>query len=188
MDKLIEAVEAGEGPGIQLDAESTVVHWPVSLNCKIRVDPELLERCRQHGEGVFRAKPIGRISSIWPFEALKLHLLEQTKEFYRQIRSRGYDPLQAETEMLAFGPIREKADLSNTRLVNIEEGNPFFPDGRWVADNRGARKVTTNGPIEITRDALFNSSDWEKGAVFLVRGRFLATHGKQEESTGTLLV
>ena len=171
---------------VHIDGDSLTVHEPVSLACKIKVDPELVLLCQEHGDRPHKGTRIGRMKELWPFESLKRHLLEQTKLFVKHMRSQGNDPLQSETEMEAWGPFREKADVSNSRLVNIEEGNPFFPDGRWVAANRGAM-VATKGPQELTREKIL-SSDWERGAIFLVRGRFVATGGHREESTGTLIV
>lgn len=188
MDKLTEAVEAGQGPAIRLDAESTGLAHSVSLNCKVRIDPELVLLCQKHGEKPHRGTRLGRMKELWPFETLKQHVMEQAKEFVRQMKARGYEPQQPESAMELWGPFREKADVSNTGLVNVEKGNPFFPYGRWVNDNRGVRQVNKTGPLEITRRQLLDSPDWQKGAIFLVRGRFIAHHGKQEEETGTLLV
>lgn len=128
------------------------------------------------------------MKELWPFDALKRHVLETTKEFVRQMRVRGYEPQQAETAMELWGPFREKVDLANTRLVNVEEGNPFFPEGRWVNDNRGVQRIESRGPQAISRQRLLDSQDWRKGAVFLVRGEFISRYGKQEEETGILLV
>lgn len=186
MDKLIDAVEAG--PAIHLDAESTALRHSVSLNCKVRVDPELVLLCQKHGDAPHRGTRIGRMREIWPFAALKNHVVEQTKEFVRQMRVRGYESQQPESLMELWGPFREKVDISNTGLVNVEAGNPFFPEGRWVNANRGVREIKTKGPQQITRRDLLDSSDWEKGAIFLVRGRFIATRGKQDDQTGILLV
>ena len=188
MDSLIEVGGVGYAPNVHIDGDSILFHEPAFLVCKIRVDPELVLLCQSHGDRPHRGTRIGRMKELWPFESLKRYLLEQTKEFFRQMRSRGNDPLQSETEMEVWGPFQEKADISNTRLINIEEGNPFFPDGRWVADNRGTIRLESKGPQQMTRDKVLNSLNWERGAVFLVRGRFIATQGYREESTGVVLV
>ncbi len=180
MSKLIDTVAA-----VQIDAESTLLHFPTSINCKIRVDPELILLCQKHGDKPHRGTRLGQMKDLWPSGSLKSHLLEQTKVFVEHMRLRGYDRTESETEMEVWGPFREK--VNSTGLVNLEAGNPFFPDGRY-AFNAGTSVKATKGPQMLRREEVLNSPDWKHGVVFLVRGKFLARYGKQDEESGVLIV
>ena len=46
MSKLIDAVDAGYGPFVQIDGNSIWLHEPVSITAKVRVDPELVLLCQ----------------------------------------------------------------------------------------------------------------------------------------------
>ena len=170
----------------RIDAESIQLHHPVYLTCKFRADPELVLRCQQAGDGVHRGTRLGQMREFWPFDALRSQALDEARMFIRYMRTQDYEPKQSQFEMELWGPFPEKVQYTGS-WTNIEVGNPFFPEGRWVSDSRGTR-TGTRGPQELDRDTVLDSPDWKKGTVFLIRGLFLAGYGHQEEETGTLIV
>jgi hypothetical protein len=173
-------------PNFRIDAESTQVHVPTYLTCKFRADPELVLRCQNAGDTVHRGTRIGQLREFWPFDALKRQALEEAQTFIRYMRTQDYEPRQSHFEMELWGPFPEKVKYTDS-LTNIEEGNPFFPDGRWVSNSRGTREAT-RGPQELDKETVLNSPDWKKGTVFLIRGQFIGNYGHVEEATGTLIV
>jgi hypothetical protein len=126
---------------------------------------------------------------LYPQHVLKRIVLSQTKTFLGHMKRQGYIPQQTETEMELWGPFREKVDMSKASdLVNIEEGNPTVPEGRYASAARGVwGHDGTRGPRELDRKTLLDHRDWQRGVFFSVRGRFLATKGSREEETGTIL-
>lgn len=169
-----------------VDGETTLVHVPIYLSCKFHVDPELVLRCQKAGDHPHRGTRLGQMREFWPFDALKRKALEEAQAFVGHMRTQDYLPLQSIYEMELWGPFREKVRHIES-MTNIEEGNPFFPDGRWVSDNRGTVRGT-KGPQELDREEVLNSPDWAKGTIFLIRGRFEGNYGHVEESTGVLIV
>lgn len=179
------AVESG--PSSWVDAETTALHAPVYKSCILRVDRELVLKCQEAGMGTLRGKALGTLSPLWPVSSLKDDLVTQAKEFQRHMTLRGFEPTQSEWQLELWGPYREKVDMSRgTELVNIEEGNPFFPDGRWVSAARAAAPAQ-RGPIELDRE-LLDHRDFKKGVHFIVRGLYLRDFGKQDDVTGKLIV
>ena len=175
---------------LALDRESTKVYEPVFLTCKIKVDPELILKLQRMGWRPRRGTPIGKMSDLDPFNALKRLVTEEAKTFIGYMKQQGFLPLEAETQMELWGPFREKLDMSKgSSWENFEEGNPLVPQGMWRSQARGLwEHDLKTGPRELDRKAVLEDRDWKRGVVFLIRGRFLATHGKEEEATGTLLV
>ena len=170
----------------RVGAESTQVHVPTYLICKFRADPELVLRCQQGGDTVHRGTRLGQLREFWPFDAIKRQALAEARTFIRYMRTQDYEPKQSHYEMELWGPFPEKVRFTDS-VTNIEAGNPFFPDGRWVSDSRGTR-LGTKGPQELKRDTVLDSPDWQKGTVFLIRGLFIGNYGHQEEETGILIV
>lgn len=171
-----------------IDRESTTIHHPVYRSAKFPVDMELVVKCQAAGDKPHRGTRIGEMLPLYPHSELKAEAVRFGKMFISQMAREGYEPAEAETTMELWGPYRERVDWSSTnRMVNIEEGNPFFPDGRWVNESRGATKAITRKPQRLSKE-LYDDPHWKKGVVFLIRGRFVATHGKEEETTGTLIV
>jgi hypothetical protein len=116
---------------------------------------------------------------------LRDELLIQAKEFLRHMKVRGLEPKQSEFKLELWGPYRDKVDLAKgAEMINIEEGNPFFPDGRWVSAARAAAPAQ-RGPLELTPELLDHPD--VKGVHFIVRGLFTRTYGKQSEETGQLI-
>lgn len=176
------------GVAIHLDKDSATYHHPVHIVCKIRVDPELVLLCQEMGQQPLRGSPIGKMMGLYPFDLLKNQAMDEAKTFTGHMRRMGNRPLQAESEMEIWGPYREKLKLAKG-LVNIEEGNHTLPEGRWAfGDYSGWTHDGQQGPRQIKREEVLDSPDWKNGVIFLIRGRFEATRGKQEETTGTVLV
>ena len=174
-----------ESANFRIDAESTALHYPAYLNGKIRVDAELVLKCQNAGMGRLRGKPFGKIPALYPHSALKEAIQEQAMTFLHHMRLQGFEPKNTVYELEVWGPYREKVDMG-ANYVNIEEGNPFFPDGRWAHAQKSAA-VAQKGTMELSRD-LLDHPDMKRGVHFIVRGLFLAEHGKEEEATGTLIV
>ena len=130
---------------------------------------------------------LGKLSLLWPQAELKRQLVEQSREFLRHMRLRGLEPKQNEYQLELWGPYREKVAMQDAgKLVNIEAGNPFFPNGRWVSAARSVAPAE-RGPIALTKEKL-EHRDYKRGIHFIVRGLFLRNYGKQDEQTGTLIV
>lgn len=175
-------------PAIQVDVGK--LYHPVHLTCKFKVDGEMALRCQRYGAGLYRGKPIGKVPDLWPHLDLKQQALWEAKTFLGHMRRQGYQPQQAESEMELWGPYREKLNMAKgAELVNIEEGNHTIPEGLWgSAAYGGWTHDGHKGPRQLDRNAVLDSQDWKHGVVFLIRGRFLATRGKREETTGTIIV
>ena len=165
------------------------IYHPLSLTCKFPADTELVLNCQRLGAKPHKGTIIGKMSELDPFVQLKHHVLAQTKEFVRAMKSKGYVPQQAETEMELWGPFREKLDMAKaSQLVNFEEGNPFIPQGHFgSAAYGGWQSDGVVGPRMLDRDLLRNHQDWRHGVAFIVKGNFLATRG-HESDTGGLVV
>ncbi len=166
------------------------IYEPVSLTMKFKADSSLVLTCQRMGDRPHRGTPIGKISELYPRDALKRLALSETKTFIKHMKNQGYTAQEAETEMELWGPYREKMDMGKRdALVNFEEGNPLVPDGHWGSAARGVwGHDGITGPRQLDPKTVKNHRDWTHGVVFLVRGKFLATHGHQEEKTGITIV
>ena len=166
------------------------IYHPLSLTCKFPVDTELVLDCQRLGARPHKGTLIGKMPELHPFVQLKHHVLDQAKAFVRAMKSKGYEPQQAETEMELWGPFREKLDMEKaSQLVNFEEGNPFIPQGHFgSAAYGGWQHDGVVGPRVLDRNLLRNHQDWRRGVVFIVRGNFLATRGYESEDKGGLIV
>lgn len=174
-----------EAANFQIDRESTALHEPTWLNGKIRIDAELVLRCQNAGMGRVKGVRLGTLSSLYPQAALKAAIQEQATTFLQHMRLQGYEPKHSVYELEVWGPYREKVDMG-AKYVNIEEGNPFFPDGRWAHAQKAAAQAQ-RGTMDLSRD-LLDHPDMKRGVHFIVRGLFLAERGREEEATGTLIV
>lgn len=176
------------GAAYHLDRESIQLHEPVLLKCRFRADPELVLLCQSLGEQPHKGTPIGKMKNLYPFEALKRQAMDEAKMFVRHMRKQGFEPMQAESEMELWGPFAEKVDMSKgASLENFEAGNHLIPQGMYRTRAHGAWKPDGKGPRRLTKQML-DEPRYGKGASFYIRGRFLASHGKEEEATGTLIV
>ncbi len=177
-------------PSIHIDPETTKLYEPLWLTAKFPVDAELVLRCQRAGDQPHKGTIIGKMLELYPYDVLKRIVLGHTKTFLSHMKAQGYVPQQPETEMELWGPFREKLDMSKSAdLVNIEEGNHTIPEGRYVTAARGVwGHDGVKGPRELDKRTLLDHRDWQRGVFFSVRGRFLATKGKREEATGTLIV
>ena len=174
-----------ESVNFKVDPETTVLHHPTWLSGKIRIDAELVLKCQRSGGGKFRGVKLGTLSDLWPHASLRRAIQEQSTTFLNHMRLQGFEPKDSVYELEVWGPYRERVDMG-TEYKNIEEGNPFFPEGRWaIAQNAAA--PAQKGPMELSRD-LLDHRDMKRGVHYIVRGLFLAEYGKEEEETGTLIV
>lgn len=174
-----------ESVNFKIDKASIALHEPTWLNGKIRIDAELVLRCQNAGMERVKGVRLGTLSSLYPQAALKAQIQGQATTFLHHMRLQGYEPKHSVYELEVWGPYREKVDMG-ANYVNIEEGNPFFPDGRWAHAQKAAAQAQ-KGPMELSRD-LLDHPDMKRGVHFIVRGLFLASSGREEEATGTLLV
>ena len=100
------------------------------------------------------------------------------------MKPQGNRPQEAESQMLLYGPFRNRMDMSRAATMeNFEEGNPFHPNGMWRSAAHGTWKPDGKGPRLIDPE-----QEYKHGVAFYILGKFLATHGKEEEETGTLIV
>src|SRR3989304_5448448 len=112
IERVVDEIEAGGIPAIQLDPESTKFYHPATLTAKFPLDPELVMRCQRAGSGVYRGTRVGQLPELYPYDALKRQVVGQAKTFLRHMRSQGYEPTQAETELELWGPYRERGDMA----------------------------------------------------------------------------
>jgi hypothetical protein len=166
------------------------IYEPVLLTMKFKADADLVLTCQRCGDAPHRGTPIGKIIELWPRDALKRLAISETKTFIRHMKNQGYEAQQAPTEMELWGPYREKMDMrKGGSLVNFEEGNPLIPQGRWGYAAHGVWNHDLEvGPRKLDPKRVRDHRDWKLGVVFLVRGKFLASHGHQEETTGETIV
>ena len=170
------------GAAYQLDRESITLSVPVRLTCKFIVDPELVLQWQRLGGQPHKGTPIGKIRD--PFDLLKRQALQEARIFVRYMKQQGNRPQEAESQMLLYGPFRNRMDMSKAATMeNFEEGNPFHPNGMWRSAAHGVWKPDGRGPRLIDPEA-----EYKHGVAFYIKGKFLATHGKEEEETGTLIV
>ena len=174
--------------GLQLDRESVTLHEPVTLTCKVKADPELVLKCQRLGERPYRGVRLGKLRETYPTQALKRILLDEARTFTAHMKRQGYEPREAETEMRLYGPFREKLDMGRgAALENFEAGNHLIPQGMWRSAAHGTGRATERGVLQLDRERVLGSQDWRRGVAFLIKGQFLAAHGKEEETTGILI-
>lgn len=147
------------------------VFEPVTTKCVLEY--ELVQLVHNHGGKPFNGEPLGKLPGLWPFDLLKIPLLEHAEEFVRQISTQGFNPLTGVHQFLVWGPISEK--VGRLREWIPEAGNHLIPHPRK------AEQVWSYRSDEL---------DWSKGCAFLIRGEFTrkATYGKVDEETGMLVV
>jgi hypothetical protein len=175
-------------PSIKVDPGK--IYEPISLTMKFKADSGLVLTCQRMGDKPHRGTPIGKIPELYPRDALKRLALSETKTFIRHMKNQGYEAQEAPTEMELWGPYREKMDMGKGgSVVNWEEGNPTIPQGHWGTAAHGVWTPDSKlGPRKLDPTTVRDHRDWKRGVVFLVRGKFLATHGHQEEKTGETIV
>lgn len=175
--------------GVRLDKSSTKQHHPVALVGKFKVDSDLMMDCQRYGGGVYHGTPIGKLLEIWPTDALKTQALDICKTFIQHMKLQGYETRESATQMELWGPYREKLDISKAnRLINFEEDNPLVPEGKFGYPMMGWEHDGVTGPRKLDATLLRDHRDWQLGSVLLIRGKFIATRGTEEETTGTILV
>ncbi len=174
---------------IKLDKSSTKQHHPVSLTAKFKADTDLVLQCQRYGGGLHKGTAIGKLLEIWPTDALKKQALDICRTFIQHMKLQGYETRESATEMELWGPYREKLDMSKANdLINFEAGNHLIPEGHYGHPMGGWESDGVTGPRTLDKTLLRDHRDWQLGAVFLIRGKFTATRGTEEESTGTILV
>lgn len=175
----------------QLDRESITLSHPVELNCKFKPDPELVLKCQSAGMRPLRGAAIGKISNLYPIDTFKRIAMEEAQTFVGYMKQQGYTPREAESEMQIWGPFRESVDISKgASMENFEEGNDLVPEGKWRsrARNMWQPPDADRGPRELSKEEVLDSQDYKEGLAFIIRGKFLASRGHEEEETGTLIV
>lgn len=178
------------GDAYQLDRESISLSHPVELNCKFKPDSELVLKCQAAGMRPLKGVPIGKISNLYPAQTFKRVAMDEARTFVGYMKQQGFRLRGAESEMKVWGPFRESVDISKTGMENFEEGNPLIPEGKWRSAARNVWKPpdSNRGPRVLSREEVLDSQDYRQGLAFIIRGKFLASHGKEEEKTGTLIV
>ena len=160
-------------PAIRENLNKTKFYVPDLLVCKIIPDQELALKV-----GVHKGTPIGKISELWPHDRFKKSVIEEAQKFVYHMNQQGNELQTSIYEMELWGPFRDKP--MGFQEVNIEEGNPWQED-KYAFTTKGAWQPDTLGNVE--RNVL------EKhGACFRIRGKFLKTRGKQDESTGVVIL
>lgn len=176
-------------PSLHTDRESITLHEPTTLTCKFRVDPELILKLQDFGQRPHKGTSIGKMPVGYPFEELKKIAMDEAKTFVGYMKQQGNEPRTAISQMEIYGPYREKMDMSKAAtLENFEAGNPFHPNGMWRSAAHGVWAPDGKGPRLLDRNKVLDSPDYRHGTVYFIRGLFLASHGKEEEETGVLIV
>ena len=171
---------------LRWNPNKTKFYVPDKLVCKFVPDRELVLQCQEAGMAPVKGLPIGKMRDTWPFSRLKVIAESEAKTFIGHMERQGYVPQQNYSAMEIFGPYRNKPTVA--RNVNIEEGNPLVPEGRWALSSKGAWEPDSLRPRALDRDQVLYGGDWKHGVCFLIRGNFLATRGYEEETTGTVIL
>lgn len=172
----------------QLDRESITLSVPVTLTCRFKADPELVLKCQRWGGQPYNGTPIGKLGEAYPFDAFKRQAMDETKTFIHYMELQGNRPQEAPSEMLLYGPFRNPMDMSKAAsMENFEEGNHLVPQGKWRSQAHGTWEPDGKGPRALDPERVLGG-DYEHGIAFFIKGKFLATHGKESDETGTLVV
>jgi len=152
------------------NSDLTVVE---TVGTKCVLDYELVQAVHNAGGRPFKSEPLGKLSELWPFDALKRPLLKHAEEFVRQIGTQGFQPLSNVHQFLVSGPFSEK--VGEMQQWTPEAGNHLIPHPRQAQTVWGYRG---------------DEFDWHKGCAFLITGRFTrhARYGHVDEWTGMVFV
>ncbi|KKM96951.1 hypothetical protein LCGC14_1172970 [marine sediment metagenome] len=168
----------------QLDRESITLSAPTTITCKFIVDPELVLRWQRFGGRPHKGTPIGLMRESYPFDVLKRKAVQEARIFVRYMKQQGNRPQEGEHQMLLYGPFRNRMDMSKgASMENFEEGNHLIPQGMWRSKAHGTWAPDGKGPRLIDPE-----QEYKHGITFYIKGKFLATHGKESEENGTLIV
>ena len=145
------------------------------VTTKCVVDYELVRLCQDKGMGVCKAKPLGKMLELWPYDRLKRILIDHTRLFTEQIATQGYHALTGIYEFRVWGPYTEKVGTPHDFVP--EADNPFIP----ASERQTATTVWGYQGDEMSFD---------KGCVFIIQGRFTrhAKYGHVEEETGVIVI
>jgi len=177
------------GAAYQLDKESITLSVPVTLTCRFKVDPELVLKCQRFGGQPHKGTPIGKIGESYPFDAFKRKAMEEAKTFIHHMEIQGNRPQEAPSEMHLYGPFRNQMDMSKAhQMENFEEGNHLVPQGKWRSKAHGAWEPDGQGPRALDPTRVLDDPDYKHGIAYFIKGKFLASHGKESDETGTLVV
>jgi hypothetical protein len=143
------------------------------VTCHTTVDYELVRKYQQHGGGICRGRPLGRLPELWPFDMLKRPLVQEAQRFVDQVKTQGFEPLTSIYEFEVWGPYTEK--VGDPQDWTPEADNPFVDE---------PKTATT---AWLYQDGVHNV---EKGCAYLIRGRFsrAAKYGHVEEETGIIII
>jgi hypothetical protein len=162
--------------------DKTKFYVPKKLVCKFTPDPEMVLRCQDLGMKPYKGFPVGKVM----FDQLREVAMSEATQFAGHMQTQGNILRGDITEMELWGPYRNKP--TGNRLVNIEEGNPLVPEGKWALSSKGAWSPEVKGPRVLDKEEVLYDRDWRHGVCFLIRGDFLATRGHQEETTGVVIL
>ena len=177
----------GGAPSVRVDPGK--LYEPVQLVCKIVIEPEIVLRYQRAGGTPHHGSPIGKMSDLFPFDQIKRRALSEAQTFMGHMKTQGYELVDVASSMEFWGPFREKPKMDKaTSNHNFEAGNPLIPQGHWGSAAHGITKTDSRGPQVLDRKAVLDKGEWQEGAVFFIRGQFLATRSQRDESTGTHLV
>lgn len=152
---------------------NTLVRETVQTKCVL--DYELVRLCHQHGDRPHKGDPLGTFPELWPFNALKRPLIEHAREFVRQIKTQGFEPLSDVYAFKVWGPFTEK--VGDIKTWTPEEGNHTIPKHE---QRKAVRAFGYRG----------DEFDFNKGCAFVIQGEFVRNtkHGSIDELTGRIYV
>ena len=152
------------------NSDATVMET-IATKCVLGYD--LVAAVHNAGGKPYKGVPLGTLPELWPFDALKRPLVEQAREFVRQIGGQGFAALTNVEQFKVWGPFTEK--VGNPHEWTPEEGNPLIPHPRQAERVWGYQGDEFN---------------WERGCAFFIQGQFTrhARHGFVENQTGKVIV
>jgi len=169
---------------VRIDPDTTKFYVPDLLVCRIKVDPELVLLCQSKGGAKYKGVPIGQMKSTWPHSTLKAAVKALAMEFVLQMDRQGNVLQTDDSQIEIWGPYRDRP--LGVGEVNIEAGNHTVPEGKMAFDSKGVWSPEETGPREITQ-VMLDRHDFRHGICYRIRGKFLKTRGKQDE-TGLVIL
>ena|SRR3990167_991312 len=154
---------------------------PVRLSCKFVVEDDLRRACQALGnESTYRGVPVGTISTMHPWGALREIALREAQQFVRHMADQNYDLLGDVTELALWGPYMEKIDHSRSHEFVIQDGS----DWEQVVGKKPLERHNAVSGFGYRE----NEVRFDLGAAYLLHGQFLARYGHLEEERGVLIV
>ena len=155
-------------------------HVASTISCRVNLEYELVRKWQIAMSSAgrppkVRGKLLGRLPELYPFDMLKRPLVDEAKEFVRQIATHHWAPITNIYQFEVWGPYAEKVGESHDWVP--EADNPFIPKH----EKQVASTVWLYHGDELPID---------KGCAFFIKGVFTrsAQFGHIDEVKGLILV